>query len=34
MEITVIALFLIVRFSGRKIYDRTPEGGINLPNLK
>ena len=27
--ITVIVLFLIVRFIGQKIYARTPEGGIN-----
>ena len=27
--ITVIVLFLIVRFIGQKIYGRTPEGGIN-----
>ena len=26
---TVIVLFLIVRFIGQKIYNRTPEGGIN-----
>lgn len=27
--VSVIVLFLIVRFVGQKIYDRTPKGGIN-----
>ena len=27
--VAIIVLFFIVRFIGQRIYDRTPEGGIN-----